>query len=78
MSSRVADRLTFRGDIVVLTSQFDRAHKNTEKGGGADGGKIFPILWSWDNTYNAFTTLYIPGMVTDIKLFLRTIGAVSK
>ena len=41
MSSRVASRLTCVGDIVVLTSQFDRAHKNTEKGCGADRGEDF-------------------------------------
>ena len=78
MSSRVASRLTCVGDIVVLTSQFDRAHKNTKKGCGVDRGERIPILKLWENTYNAFATLYIPSMVTNIKLFLPTISDVLK
>ena len=53
------------------------AQKHLERRWGR-WGEIFPILWSLENTYNAFTTAYIPGMVTDIKLFLPTTGGVSK
>ena len=41
MSSHVANRLTCRIHIVILTSQFDGAHKNTKKGGVAYGGRYF-------------------------------------
>ena len=43
--------------------------KNTAKGDTADGGKILPILWSFDNTYHAYATPYRHGMITDNKLF---------
>ena len=52
------------------------AQKNTKKGGGVDEGKILPILWFWDKSHYAFTKLGIPDMITDIKLCLRTLGAV--
>ena len=69
MVSHIADRLTYCGDIVLLILQLNCVHKNTKKDDSADWGKIFPTLWSWVNTYNTFTTLYIPGIVTDTKLF---------